>query len=448
MGIVQGMMGRFFTRLLLAMMALTTQSVLAQDDLTGIWEGMLEIAPGQGIEMHFNFVRDADGQLTATVSSPEQPALQNLPVEDVSFEGGGLSLGVAALSGSFAGRLTDGVVTGSWTQPGSTVPLTLRPYVEPVLTAADMERILGSWVGTLRPNPDDDLQVTVVFRFERDAQGEFAAFMDSPDEGTMGIPVDSVGMINDELTLSVNRARMEFIGTLDGDALNGDWVQASRSLELNLTRGEYEAAGLPLSEEQFARLEGPWHGQIGPLNLVFRFERTASGRFAAFFDSQDQGASNIPITQIQLDGDQLTLSAAVIGGSLTGTLAQDSIDAQWQQAGQQSPIALTRGPYVPNPDLTADAQRYLQGTWRGNVTGADLVFRFAATADGGFDTFLDIASVGMINVPVSGVALEGQSLRFQINAIDARFVGALSGGQITGTWTRLDEDTQITLMRD
>ena len=133
MVMVNGIMGRFCKGFALAVIALTTQQVLAQDDLVGIWEGMLEIAPGQGIEMHFNFVRAADGQLAATVSAPDQPALQNLPVEDVSFEGGGLSLGVAALSGSFAGRLADGVVTGSWTQPGSTVPLTLRPYVEPVL---------------------------------------------------------------------------------------------------------------------------------------------------------------------------------------------------------------------------------------------------------------------------------------------------------------------------
>ncbi|MDP1932643.1 MAG: hypothetical protein Q8L60_14410 [Gammaproteobacteria bacterium] len=427
---------------------LMAQSVLAQDDLTGIWEGMLEIAPGQGVGVQFNFVRGTDGVLTATLSAPDQPGLQDLPVEDVSFEQGGLSLGVSALSGSYAGRLTDGVVEGTWSQPGSSIALTLRPYKEPVLTDSDKARLLGSWVGRLRPDPDSDLQVTVVFRFERDAQGGFVAFMDSPDEGAPSIPVDRMGMDNNTLTLAVNRARMEFIGTLDGDALNGDWVQATRSLELSLTRGEYEAPGLPLSDEQFARLEGPWHGQIGALTMVFRFERTPSGRVAAFIDTPDQGANNMPVTLAQMNGDDLIVSVAVIGGTFTGTIAENGIAGQWQQRGQQTGLNLTRGPFVPNPDLSIEDQRYLLGTWRGNVTGADLVFRFSSDGNGAFGAFLDVASVGLNNMPVSSMTLEGQSLRFQINAIDARFEGALSGGEITGSWTRLDETNPLRLLRD
>ena len=181
---------------------------------------------------------------------------------------------------------------------------------------------------------------------------------------------------------------------------------------------------------------------------MFRFERGAAGQFVAFFDSPDQGANNVPVSSVTVDGEDVSVGVAVIGGTFTGTLTDNQIAGHWQQNGQQAMLTLAKGPYVPNAGLTAESQQYLQGIWRGNVDGADLVFRFGPDASGTFTTFLDVASVGMLNVPVSGVTLEGQSLHFVMNAINARFAGALSGGEITGTWTRLDVDSPLTLRRD
>jgi hypothetical protein len=76
------------------------------------------------------------------------------------------------------------------------------------------------------------------------------------------------------------------------------------------------------------------------LKLVARFESDAQGRLLGFFDSPDQKALNVPITEATLVGSKLTFGIAGAGAKYTGDLAGDKLTGEWSQLGLPKPIPL------------------------------------------------------------------------------------------------------------
>ena len=106
-------------------------SLFAQTDLTGTWQGKLAIDQKTTMAIQFILTRQADGSYKAVVNSPESGAIKNVPASAVKLAGGKLTIDVASLSGSYAGTVGKGTITGEWKQPGSTLPLVLTPYKKP-----------------------------------------------------------------------------------------------------------------------------------------------------------------------------------------------------------------------------------------------------------------------------------------------------------------------------
>lgn len=70
------------------------------------------------------------------------------------------------------------------------------------------------------------------------------ATMDSPDQGGFGIPVQTVTVDGDALTLDVTAVKGRFEGTRDGDTLSGTWSQGPASLSATFERSK-DAGGPP-----------------------------------------------------------------------------------------------------------------------------------------------------------------------------------------------------------
>lgn len=417
----------------------------AQTNLAGTWEGTLAVDAATQITVQF--ILEASGDTyTAVLNAPDQPNLRNVAVTALNLTGNTLRMAVDSVSGVYEGAVAEGAITGTWTQQGATFTLNLQPYSEPALAAADMERLSGSWVGELRPIPNGDMVIHVVFHFDRDEAGEFKPTFDSPDEGAFGLALDSVGMKGDALTVSLNRARMEFTGTLSADGIAGEWNQMGRKLPLNLRRGEVEVAGLELSAEAFARLQGAWHGKIGPLNVVFRFAEE-DGKHMGYMDSPDQGAANIPLTTASVDGNQLTLSISAVGGSYTAEIGADNITGQWTQMSQNMPLTLERGLYQVNASVPVAARQQLNGVWRGTVNNTNLVFRFE-NGDSGLAVFLDIPAMNANGLPINDVRIEGDRIQFTVVAINASFSGSLGAADLNGEWSRAGVTNPLMLAKD
>lgn len=426
-------------------LAAAANLALAQNDLSGTWEGTLVVGPGTEIDVQFILARGADGNYRAQLNAPDQPSLRNIPADSVSLDQGAITIAISAVSGNYSGALGDGSIEGTWSQQGTDFELNLRPYQEPVLSSEAMQRLAGSWIGKLKPVPGAEMEFTIIVRLEPNAEGVFAGTLSVPEQGGNNIPINSIALEGDEVTLEVSQARLELVGTLSGDSIDARWQQAGQTLALVLERGEYEAEGLDISPLNYARLQGPWHGRVANLTIVLRVEQEGSN-YMAYLDSPDQGASGIPIQELSVTGDELTFAIGAIAASFTGEIGSDALTGQWTQGPQSTALTLERGPYVPDIGLSAEQLQQLAGTWRGTVNSTELVFRFVASDNSG--VFVDIAAANARNVPVNGFSLEGTDLGFAVPAIGASFAGTLAGNSMTGQWTRAGANNPLTLTKD
>jgi hypothetical protein len=367
-------------------------------------------------------------------------------MNSISLQGSTLSMDVPAVSGAYQGSLEGDNIIGTWSQQGQGIELNLERYEEPVLTAESFAIVSGSWVGSIRPVPTAEMELTIVLDFEETEGGEYRAALSSPDQGAMGIPVDSFTVDGDEVNLRIAQMRLEINGTVNGEQFTGTFTQAGRELPLNLQKGEYQREGLAMPALTYARLQGPWHGEVGGVNVMIRIEQTGDS-YHAYLDSPDQGASGIPVSTLELDGNNLLFTVTTAGVEFQGEVGDEAIVGTWSQGGQSLPLTLMRGAYDPAAGLDAAARERLAGTWRGRVNDTELVFQFGEM-DGGYGASLAIPAMGASGLGLSDMNLEGGELSFQVRGIQASFTGNLADDQLSGQWTRAGNTSDLALTPD
>ena len=109
--------------LALLLSGIAAGAAAAQDAIVGDWQGTLEI-PGATLPLIFHITQTDDG-LTATLDSPAQGS-SGIPVSRVVFEPPRIGLEVAAVNGGYAGELDGDTITGTWSQNGGELALTLE----------------------------------------------------------------------------------------------------------------------------------------------------------------------------------------------------------------------------------------------------------------------------------------------------------------------------------
>jgi hypothetical protein len=94
--------------------------------LEGVWEGALD-ANGAVLHLRFNFTKNSDGSITGTIDSIDQGA-SGIPITSIARTEDSVKLDVKAVAGSYEGKLDKeaSTLTGTWTQGGGTLPLTLQ----------------------------------------------------------------------------------------------------------------------------------------------------------------------------------------------------------------------------------------------------------------------------------------------------------------------------------
>src|SRR5690606_18498018 len=105
---------RFVAVLLIALLSATA---LAQD-ISGTWEGVLEVAPDTEITVRFDLSADGSGGYQAVLNSPDTGAIKAVQADSVSFDGAQLVIDVPSLSGSYQGAWSGEGFEGEWQQPG------------------------------------------------------------------------------------------------------------------------------------------------------------------------------------------------------------------------------------------------------------------------------------------------------------------------------------------
>jgi len=109
-------------------------------------------------------------------------------------------------------------------------------------------------------------------------------------------------------------------------------------------------------------VEGNWLATLdiggAKLRLVLKVEKSANG-YAAKFDSPDQGATDLPIDSIVLDGNKLTFKAAKFGITYEGTLNQagDEISGTFKQGANEFPMIFKRVAEAPKLNRPQDPKK-------------------------------------------------------------------------------------------
>ena len=97
----------------------------------------------------------------------------------------------------------------------------------------------------------------------------------------------------------------------------------------------------------YKSLEGSWLGKIPAggisLRVIFNLSLAGKDSLAATLDSPDQGAKNIKIGPVILNGNELTIKAPLLLGEYKGIVTGDTlIKGDWTQAGRTTPLELRK----------------------------------------------------------------------------------------------------------
>jgi len=94
--------------------------------LEGAWEGTMD-ANGTSIHLRFNFTKNADGSVKATLDVASQ-SISGLAFNSIARTGDAVKMELKVLAASFEGTLNKdaSAMTGTWSQGGGSLPLTVQ----------------------------------------------------------------------------------------------------------------------------------------------------------------------------------------------------------------------------------------------------------------------------------------------------------------------------------
>ncbi len=101
-----------------------------------------------------------------------------------------------------------------------------------------------------------------------------------------------------------------------------------------------------LSQEN-VKIHGIWQGTLAvsgmELRILFKVEGQSPDSLTAKMDSPDQGAKNIPVSNVIVKGDSVVFQVAAVRGSYRGEFeSNELIKGNWSQSGMTFPLELKR----------------------------------------------------------------------------------------------------------
>jgi len=186
----------------------------------GDWQGTLS-APNGEIPCVFHLDTGGGGTLTTQGNT--------VPLH-YSVNGNQITIAVQQISGSYAGTVNGNQMSGTWTQNGGSVPLTLTKAGAPAPNAGgggSTAALQGDWRGTLAA-PNGNLPL--VFHLDSGGGGS----VDSPAQ-QFSAPLQ-YSVTGNQVTITVPSINGSYAATVNGSQMKGTWTQNGQSLPLTVTK--------------------------------------------------------------------------------------------------------------------------------------------------------------------------------------------------------------------
>jgi len=200
--------------------------------LEGIWEGFLR--PTSMIEVRLIFRVEATKEgLRGTALTPEFKSNTPVTLDTVSMEGEVAEFASKTKGWSFRGHLEPDArrIVGDWKQGPTSTPLALDKLDAPPAPSE-------VWEGNIELPGGAGLKLKVVFHLSRLAGGALRGTMDSPDQGSFGLRVNTVNREKGTLDLTVKAIGGTYSGQVDPDGASvvGQWKQGGMAMPLRLKK--------------------------------------------------------------------------------------------------------------------------------------------------------------------------------------------------------------------
>ena len=188
---------------------------------------------------------------------------------------------------------------------------------------------------------------------------------------------------------------------------------------------------------------GNWKGGINiqgtQLGVILHLEESAD-ELAGTIDIPAQGAMGIPLSDLKVNGQNITFKMANIPGdpTFTGQIKGQIIEGTFTQNGQQFLFTLER-----ESEASAEESQNFEpvlGTWVGQLkysgTEMDIVLHIDQTSDGKLDASMDSPHQGVTDIFVNKVDVDGNQVVIQSNMIGVTFEGQIeeNGQKMVGDW--------------
>ena len=322
-------------------------------------------------------------------------------------------------------------------------------WMSSALSTANFE---GAWEGTLDVG---EASLRIVTKMRREG-GAYTAVLDSVDQGVKDIPVTNVKIKGKSARIELKPLNAVFDGRLSDDEKewSGTWTQLGKSHELTLTRTDKPstiATAIPdsaLTGRQGSALQGYWKGalSIGPtqLRLAFKIIDAGPGKWNATLDSLDQGARNLPVSNVTFHQPVVEMEINGVGGFYEGKMNADgtAIEGKWSQGGKSLDLVLSRGAPDADPmatgSLVAQKDTDPQGEWNGVLdlkgTRLRIDLKVVKLPDGTFSATLDSPDQGAKGIPATRVKHDAPQLRLEWKGMGASYQGTVEGSKLSGKW--------------
>ncbi|MEO5804827.1 MAG: hypothetical protein ABIR24_14990 [Verrucomicrobiota bacterium] len=312
----------------------------------------------------------------------------------------------------------------------------------------------GFWEGTIQVK---DMKLRVVLKITKTPEGNYAATLDSVDQGAKDLPVSSIVTKGDSFRMELKTPPASYEGNLNkaGTEIVGLWKQGPATTPLTFKRTT-EPSKIPTAKPDSAyaqrgksELHGYWKGTLAvkgiELRLALKIAEEEGGKFTALVDSIDQGSKNLPASFITYSKPAVEIEFRGIGGKFEGEINNEGSEMAgiWTQLGNSTPLVFKRGE-PPSPTVESEKtythsnENDLQGFWKGalDVQQAKLrlVLKIAKLSDNTFVGTMDSLDQGAKNLPATTVVYDKPSVKLEWKSIGGVYEGKMENGKLTGTW--------------
>ena len=207
---------------------------------------------------------------------------------------------------------------------------------------------------------------------------------------------------------------------------------------------------------------GLWEGILNTPNgdLTFRFNLHRDGdKWAAEMDLVEQGVSELPLSNIKVDGAAISFPIPGPGEPhYEGKLSDDgkAITGNLLQGGGSIPLNLkwkSAARAVSKSAANVGEVQVLEGVWEGtldaNGTQLRLRFNFTKNGDGSITGTLDSVDQGVNGLPINTISRTGDAVKMDVKAIGGTYEGTLDkdASTIKGTWSQGGGSLPLTMQR-